>query len=450
MSVLTFDCGCTIPVINDVPQIDYYNLNLECPKTWTTYQTGYTQSIFQLESYLGKMWSKKLKPASIADASALISIIRPGVLEAQDENGTNLAQLFCDRKNNNWKPNPDSIIENMLEETMGIWCIHEDTYISMSNGTEKQIKNIIKNDKLLSVSNNTIENDACYGIIKSPKSRGYKLTLENGFNIILTPDHKVLTNNGMKELQNLDINNDVVAIGANQCICDIDKLENINNKYSWLSPNLENIYYLCGQLLGDGCGGRIIATGTKENHDKLFDWLNKNFSKSLNIKEFFNVRSWYISLSGKELANELNYGNRKTKYAIFLENFTLNNTKHNKIISDEIMTAPRNLRRAFLAGLFDSDGHSSKNGCHITSTNPYVINCVRKLFAIENIEINVSDNRIHINNSEKLHSILSKYLVIKSIYINTYGLSYGSYPREKIKEHIVKTGESIKPFCVKK
>lgn len=124
MSFLEFDCGCKVPIINGAPQIDYYSLNLTCPTAWKIYQDGYTQSIFQLESYLGKTWSKKLKPSDIEDAASLISIIRPGVLQAQDENGESLTKVFCDRKNSSWYPSSD-IIDNLLIKTYGIWCFQE-------------------------------------------------------------------------------------------------------------------------------------------------------------------------------------------------------------------------------------------------------------------------------------------------------------------------------------
>lgn len=119
MSVLKFNCGCEIPIVDGFPQIDYYKLNLDCPETWKIYQDGHTQSVFQLESYLGKNWSRKLKPKSINDAAALVSIIRPGTGEAVDENGTSLTKVFCDRANNNWQPKNDKL-EQLLKDTYGI------------------------------------------------------------------------------------------------------------------------------------------------------------------------------------------------------------------------------------------------------------------------------------------------------------------------------------------
>lgn len=95
----TFDCGCKIPIIDGHPQVDFDNLDYECGKTWDLYCKGHTQSVFQLESYVGKRWSAELKPRNIEEAAALAAIIRPGTANAQDENGVSLTKVFCDRKN---------------------------------------------------------------------------------------------------------------------------------------------------------------------------------------------------------------------------------------------------------------------------------------------------------------------------------------------------------------
>jgi DNA polymerase III alpha subunit len=116
-----FPCGCKIPIVDGSPKIDFKNVNLKCQKTWQIYKDGQTRSIFQLESFLGKRWSKILKPNCIADAAALISIIRPGVLETKDENNTSLTEVFCNRKNGKWgEMQSDSILDILLSSTYGI------------------------------------------------------------------------------------------------------------------------------------------------------------------------------------------------------------------------------------------------------------------------------------------------------------------------------------------
>lgn len=72
-----FKCGCSFN------KLDFDNINLDCPATWDLIGTGFTRGIFQLEGSLGKTWAKKLKPRSILELSDVISLIRPGCLEAQ-------------------------------------------------------------------------------------------------------------------------------------------------------------------------------------------------------------------------------------------------------------------------------------------------------------------------------------------------------------------------------
>tara|TARA_B100000902_G_scaffold142558_1_gene140174 strand:+ start:13491 stop:15053 length:1563 start_codon:yes stop_codon:yes gene_type:complete len=66
-------------------------------KTWKLFAEGKTKGIFQLESNLGKSWSKKLSPNNIEELSALIAIIRPGCLKAFVD-GKSMTQHFIDRK----------------------------------------------------------------------------------------------------------------------------------------------------------------------------------------------------------------------------------------------------------------------------------------------------------------------------------------------------------------
>lgn len=105
MSDLVFDCGCSFKIIEKTdsfpkvvfsPKIEYLNLN--CRKTWDLISDGNTKGCFQLESRLGQMMAKKLKPDNIEQLSALISILRPGCLEAIRD-GKTVSNHYIDKKN---------------------------------------------------------------------------------------------------------------------------------------------------------------------------------------------------------------------------------------------------------------------------------------------------------------------------------------------------------------
>lgn len=101
----TFECGCKFPILDktgEFPKIDFSpkleNVNLECSRTWDLISSGNTKGVFQLESRLGHMMAKKLKPENINQLSDLISIIRPGALDAIRD-GKSVTNHYIDKKN---------------------------------------------------------------------------------------------------------------------------------------------------------------------------------------------------------------------------------------------------------------------------------------------------------------------------------------------------------------
>ena len=101
----TFECGCKFPILDktgEFPKIEFSakleNVNLECSRTWDLISSGNTKGVFQLESRLGHMMAKKLKPENIEQLSALIAILRPGALEAIRD-GKSVTNHYIDKKN---------------------------------------------------------------------------------------------------------------------------------------------------------------------------------------------------------------------------------------------------------------------------------------------------------------------------------------------------------------
>ena len=76
----------------ETPTFDYND-----EKTWNLFKEGRTKGIFQLESNLGRAWSKRLQPTNIEELSALIALIRPGSLKAVTD-GKSMTQHYVDRK----------------------------------------------------------------------------------------------------------------------------------------------------------------------------------------------------------------------------------------------------------------------------------------------------------------------------------------------------------------
>jgi len=95
---VNFSCGCSFDVQNGRIIYDTNKINLNCPATWNLFAEGNTKGVFQLESRLGQSMAKKLMPENMEQLSALISIMRPGCLEAVRE-GKTVSNHFIDKKN---------------------------------------------------------------------------------------------------------------------------------------------------------------------------------------------------------------------------------------------------------------------------------------------------------------------------------------------------------------
>jgi DNA polymerase III alpha subunit len=94
-------------------------------KTWQLFAEGKTKGVFQLESNLGKSWSKKLAPSNIEELSALIAIIRPGCLKAYVD-GKSMTQHFIDRKHGREEVTYlHEALEDILSPTYGVLVYQE-------------------------------------------------------------------------------------------------------------------------------------------------------------------------------------------------------------------------------------------------------------------------------------------------------------------------------------
>lgn len=104
MKKFQYSCGCSFDLDDSenfkkiIFNPDIENINLECPRTWDLISSGNTKGVFQLESRLGRSIAKKLKPENMEQLSALISILRPGCLEAIRD-GKSVTNHYIDRKN---------------------------------------------------------------------------------------------------------------------------------------------------------------------------------------------------------------------------------------------------------------------------------------------------------------------------------------------------------------
>ena len=92
---------------------------------WDLICNGKTKGVFQLESSLGRAWSKRAVPRNIEDLAALVSIIRPGCLKAIVD-GKSMTQHYVDRKSGNEEiVYIHESLEPILKNTQGVLVYQE-------------------------------------------------------------------------------------------------------------------------------------------------------------------------------------------------------------------------------------------------------------------------------------------------------------------------------------
>jgi DNA polymerase III alpha subunit len=128
-------CGCKFELLEELPDkdviprinLDIDEIPFDCSTTWELLAKGITKGVFQLESNLGKTWTKEMKPEDMEHMAALGSLLRPGCLRAIDEkHNMSMTSLYCKRKNGDM---PTEIyhpsLEKVLKPTYGVLTYQE-------------------------------------------------------------------------------------------------------------------------------------------------------------------------------------------------------------------------------------------------------------------------------------------------------------------------------------
>lgn len=159
----TLPCGCSFPVVGPPPapgaapriRVDLDALDESCRLTWDTLARGLTKGVFQLESRLGRAWTKKLKPSSVFHMGALGALLRPGPLQAKDDKGVSLTEHYALRKNGEEPVEPfHPAVDEILGDTYCV-CVFQEQMMFLSRniagfdemGMDKLRKSIGKKDQ---------------------------------------------------------------------------------------------------------------------------------------------------------------------------------------------------------------------------------------------------------------------------------------------------------------
>jgi ribonucleoside-diphosphate reductase alpha chain len=197
----------------------------------------------------------------------------------------------------------------------------------------------------------------------------YKIVTESGYELIATADHKPLTEEGFKEVKDLEMNKDRVYIQPREGFFTknydlpfniINELKGdngisyrLNLPAKWSKELGEALGYIVGDgwLIKEGDNCRLGLTFSKEDIELLSYFkkiLNSYYGKD--IKEVKRENGvWHLSYHSKYFVEFFN--------KLGIENW---NTEE-KRVPESIFTAPYEVVVGFLRGLFSSDGTIRNN-----------------------------------------------------------------------------------------
>lgn len=361
--------------------------NYNDPKTWTLIQEGRTKGCFQIESALCKAWCKKILPSSIDELSAVISLVRPGALEAEFD-GANFPTHYARRKNGlepiEYKY---ECLRPALEKTYGILtyqeevlsilkdiagftlqeadlarkCIAKGSYVLTNNGP-RRIEKILPSNQILSVDHN---GRLVYKKIKRIWSNGvkpvYKIRTENGFNIRLTENHQVFTQRGWIKTEDL-LTEDFVVIP---------------NKYTYKGYNKTNVNktILTAYILSEGYHCKKSTTITNKD-PYVLDLIQKIISTEFGNNQFsvhINTQTDCSCIRLKGISKK--WANNYIKFG----------KSRSKTIPSSILHNMRGITKAFLGAYFSAEGSVNRLSLEISSTSKAIVRQLQLLLLRDGI-----------------------------------------------------------------
>lgn len=108
----------------------------------------------------------------------------------------------------------EDMFQWLRDSAQYLFCIAEDSQVSLANGTKKNIQDVVSGENLLSVDEETgkIVQNKTAGSIKMGNKKVYKVKTKSGKELICTPDHRILTESGYKTLNELIIGDKIKTV----------------------------------------------------------------------------------------------------------------------------------------------------------------------------------------------------------------------------------------------
>lgn len=242
-------------------------------------------------------------------------------------------------------------------------CVSGDTEIIMENGRVKKIKDMLVGDKVISVNENswTLECSNVRNVFDNGVQDVYKVFAEHGVEVTATKEHKFMTLNGYKRLEDLS---------KNDCLLVPRRVVNIkptNRPNERLSGD---ILFAIGCLIGDGSltESPVALTNSDPSIIEHYEYCIKKEYQGVNKKEKIEFRAYKTPGVNVEWIYTVSVKNKFVNKRLFslIKRLGLNVLSADKKIPEELFEYPCDDKLSnFLGGLFTTDGLYNLKGNYI-------------------------------------------------------------------------------------
>ncbi|MBC7776774.1 MAG: DNA polymerase III subunit alpha [Phycisphaerae bacterium] len=370
-------------------KINIDDIPLDDKKTYELYQKGETNGTFQFESTGMQKYLRDLKPDKFDDLIAMNALYRPGPLEYIPD--------FISRKHGRQAVTYDlPDMEEYLKDTFGI-CVTGDTLIhDATTGKRVRIDQLEgREGKFLVQGVDTDLNAATGGMthwVCNGKKPVFKIKLKNGATVKMTASHRVLTENGWREIGHLT---------AGEHIAIPRKLE-VETPESFDKQKLRILAY----LLADGS---LTSCGTTADFVSKDDVLIEEYKNCLHT--FERLESTQLQ-QVRGVTRVMVRGVNKTKYhepnALLqtlrdwgLKSMTGGCSSETKFVPEFLFGLDESCIAFFIASYWDCDGYVGKKMAHIKTISPLLARDIQTLLLRLGIYSKIYESAYYSNRRQK-------------------------------------------------
>ncbi|MCM8811960.1 MAG: radical SAM protein [Candidatus Omnitrophica bacterium] len=255
------------------------------------------------------------------------------------------------------------------------YCVSGDTPIALANGRTKTIANIRVGDEIYG----TVLCGRYRRFVKTPVlahwsvvKPAYRITLEDGTQLIASADHRFLTNRGWKHVTgiqhgqtrrpHLTIGNELLGTGQ------------------FTAPPEEDAEYqkgyLCGLIRGDG----LLASYNYDGRRRANDTQHQFRLALIDLEALHRARRYLLTFEVP--THEILFQRTVEKHQE-MRAIRTNARSHFERVCEIVRwpaAADINWCKGFLAGIFDAEGSYSRGIFRIHNTNPDIIACITDSF----------------------------------------------------------------------